>query len=118
VDRKHVVGTVWNEIVNWIRQESAAATALVEAFIALGIAFGWWHWSDAQTGTVIGIVSALLGMFVRSQVTPVVRARPVRSEPGTPRVAPGPGTPPGFGGPPPQRGPQGGPPQGPGPGQL
>ncbi len=67
---------VWNKIVAWVRQESAAATALVESFIALGIAFGWWHWSPAQTGAVIGIVSALLGMFVRSQVTPLHRMTP------------------------------------------
>jgi hypothetical protein len=69
---------VWNNIVGWIRQESAAATALVQAFIALGIAFEWWHWSPAQTGAVIGIVAALLGMFVRSQVTPIHRLRPER----------------------------------------
>ena len=73
---------VWHNIVGWIRQESAAATALVQAFIALGIAFEWWHWSPAQTGAVIGIVAALLGMFVRSQVTPIHRLRPERRTPG------------------------------------
>jgi hypothetical protein len=62
---------VWNVIVGWIRQESVAATALVQAFIALGIAFTWWTWSTAQTGAVFGITSALLAMFVRSQVTPL-----------------------------------------------
>jgi hypothetical protein len=67
--------TTWRGTTNWVRQESAAATALIQAFIALGIAFTWWHWSNAQTGAVIGIVSALLGMFVRSQVTPTVRPR-------------------------------------------
>ena len=71
----HVVRTVWNGIVNWVRQESAAATALVQAFIALGIAFSWWTWSPAQTGAVIGITAAMLGMFVRSQVTPIVRTK-------------------------------------------
>ena len=77
--RPHNFGVmVWNNIVGWIRQESAAATALVQAFIALGIAFEWWHWSPAQTGAVIGIVAALLGMFVRSQVTPIHRLRPER----------------------------------------
>ncbi len=64
---------VLNQIVKWVRQESAAAQALVLAFIALGIAFRWWTWSNAQTGAVVGIVAALLGMFVRSQVTPLVR---------------------------------------------
>ncbi len=62
-------------IVTWVRKESAATQALILAFIALGIAFEWWHWSDAQTGAVVGIVAALLGMFVRSQVTPLIQPR-------------------------------------------
>ena len=66
---------VLKAIVTWVRQESAATHSLVIAFIALGIAFQWWHWSDAETGAVVGIVSALLGMFVRSQVTPLIRPR-------------------------------------------
>jgi hypothetical protein len=73
---RNIGGTVWYNIVGWVRQESAATTALVQAFIALGIAFEWWHWSPAQTGAVVGIVAALLGMFVRSQVTPIHKFRP------------------------------------------
>lgn len=49
--------------------------ALILAFVALGIAFQWWHWSSAQIGAVVGISAVLLGMFVRSQVTPLVRPR-------------------------------------------
>lgn len=64
---------VLNQIVKWVRQESSATQALIQALIALGIAFQWWHWSDAQTGTVVGISAALLAMFVRSQVTPLIR---------------------------------------------
>jgi hypothetical protein len=63
----------WDAIVNWVRQEPAVTQALIQAFIALGIAFAWWHWSNAQTGAVYGIVAALLGMFTRSQVTPLIR---------------------------------------------
>jgi hypothetical protein len=63
------------QIVTWVRQESSATQVLIQAFIALGIAFQWWHWSNAQTGAVVGISAALLGMFVRSQVTPLVRPR-------------------------------------------
>jgi hypothetical protein len=74
--------TVWTTIVGWVREESAAASALVLAFIALGIAFEWWHWSPAQTGAVVGITAALLGMFVRSQVTPICRLRPKAGQPG------------------------------------
>jgi hypothetical protein len=81
MDGKHVASSVWNGVVGWVRQESAATAALIQAFIALGIAFAWWHWTTAQTGAVIGIVAALLGMFVRSQVTPLVRPRSGRNVP-------------------------------------
>jgi hypothetical protein len=80
----NIGGTLWYNVVGWVRQESAAATALVQAFIALGIAFEWWHWSPAQTGAVVGIVAALLGMFVRSQVTPIHPFRPKTARPGAP----------------------------------
>jgi hypothetical protein len=84
----HVVRTVWNAVVNWIRQESAATSALVLAFIALGIAFAWWSWSTAQTGAVFGITAALLAMFVRSQVTPIARNKPPRRLTATGQAAP------------------------------
>lgn len=74
----------WKAIVTWVRQESAATQALVQAFIALGLAFQWWHWAQAQTGAVVGITGALMGMFVRSQVTPTIRPR---SADGRPLVA-------------------------------
>jgi hypothetical protein len=123
MDGKHIASSVWNGITGWVRQESAAATALVQAFIALGIAFSWWHWSNAQTGAVYGIVAALLGMFVRSQVTPLVRPRSARnvrlaevvpgdSQPAPPQPAPPPATP-NPAGPNPTL-PQFGPPAGPG----
>jgi hypothetical protein len=67
------VNSAWKQAATWVRREPAAAESLILAFIALGIAFGWWQWSDAQTGAVIGIAAALLGMFVRSQVTPLIQ---------------------------------------------
>jgi hypothetical protein len=66
---------IFDEIVKWVRQEPSATQALILAFLALGVAFQWWHWSSAQTGAVFGIAAVLLGMFVRSQVTPTVRPR-------------------------------------------
>jgi uncharacterized membrane protein YccC len=69
------VEQVFKAIVTWVRLESAATQSLVTAFIALGIAFQWWHWSNSETGAVIGIMTALFGMFVRSQVTPLIRPR-------------------------------------------
>jgi hypothetical protein len=62
-------------VANWVRQESAATQALISAVLAVGIAFQWWHWTPAETGAVVGIAAALLGMFVRSQVTPTIRPR-------------------------------------------
>jgi hypothetical protein len=69
------IAHIFDEIVKWVRQEPSAAQALILAFLALGVAFQWWHWSGAQTGAVFGIAAVLLGMFVRSQVTPTVRPR-------------------------------------------
>jgi hypothetical protein len=128
---RNIGGTVWYNVVGWVRQESAAATALVQAFIALGIAFEWWHWSPAQTGAVVGIVAALLGMFVRSQVTPIHKLKPRTRHPGASgrgmssgpqgdldsgiRVLPDTGTGPAGG---PGAGMAGAPPSGPGAGQA
>jgi hypothetical protein len=72
---KQDIGKFFKAIITWIRQESAATQSLITAFIALGIAFQWWTWSNSETGAVIGISTALLGMFVRSQVTPLIRPR-------------------------------------------
>ena len=86
------VKRAWITIVTWVRQEPAAAQALILVFVALGIAFQWWHWSDAQTGAVVGIAAALLGMFVRSQVTPLIqptaRGQALVPAPGEPQAAP------------------------------
>jgi hypothetical protein len=70
---EQTVRKVLRAIVTWVRQESAATQALIQALIAVGIAFGWWHWTNAQIGAIVGISAALLGMFVRSQVTPLIR---------------------------------------------
>jgi hypothetical protein len=69
------IAHIFDEIVKWVRQEPSSIQALILAFLALGVAFQWWHWSSAQTGAVFGIAAVLLGMFVRSQVTPTVRPR-------------------------------------------
>ena len=74
--------TVLREVVTWVRQEPATTQAVLLVVIALGITFGWWQWTDAQIGAVIGITATLLSMFVRSQVTPLIRpvdaGRPLR----------------------------------------
>jgi hypothetical protein len=66
------IGRAWIAVVTWVRKEPSATQAIILAFIAIGIAFQWWHWSNGQIGAVVGIAAALLGMFVRSQVTPLI----------------------------------------------
>jgi hypothetical protein len=81
-------------LVTWVRKEPVATQALIQVFIALGIAFQWWYWSDAQTGAVVGISAALLGMVVRSQVTPLIqpatKGRRLMPAPDETAVAPAP----------------------------
>lgn len=72
-------------IGNILRQESVSLQALVQAVIALGLAFNWWNWSDGQTGAVVGIAAALLSMFARSQVTPTIRPRSADGKPLVPQ---------------------------------
>jgi len=87
------VTRAWMAIVTWVRKEPAATQAIILAFIAIGIAFQWWHWSNSQTGAVIGISTALLGMFVRSQVTPLIQSTAIERRPvpsaDTPKTATG-----------------------------
>jgi len=86
------VKRAWDAAATWVRQEPAATQALIQVFVALGIAFQWWHWSGAQTGAVVGITAALLGMFVRSQVTPLIqptaRGRALVPAPSEPETGP------------------------------
>lgn len=86
-----MLSNAFEAVVRWIRQESAAFQALVQAFIALGIAFGWWSWTSSQTGAVVGITAALLAMFVRSQVTPLIRPVTSDNRPLIPDPSTGPG---------------------------
>ncbi len=58
-----------------IRREPALVTALVSALIALGVSFGL-NLSTDQVGTIMAVVAALLGFFVRSQVTPTKNIPP------------------------------------------
>ena len=53
-----------------IRTEPALIAGAVEAVVALAVAFGL-DWTAEQVATVIAVTSALLALFVRSQVTPV-----------------------------------------------
>jgi len=54
-----------------IRTEPALVSGLIAAVLALGISFGL-PVSAEQVGFIMAVVSALLAVVVRSQVTPVV----------------------------------------------
>lgn len=52
---------------------TAAVELLIKAIAALGMAFGWWSWSDDQTAAILLVESAVFGivfLFVRGSVTP------------------------------------------------
>ena len=58
-------------ILDRIRREPALVTGLVGAVIALGVSFGL-ELSGEQTGAIMALVSAILAVVTRQQVTPVV----------------------------------------------
>jgi hypothetical protein len=55
-----------------LREEPVAVTAFFQAIIGLGIAFGWWHWSPAETGAVIALAAGTLTL-IRGVVVPTAR---------------------------------------------
>ena len=58
-------------ILDRIRREPALVTGLVGALIALGVSFGL-ELSGEQTGAIMALVSAILAVVTRQQVTPYV----------------------------------------------
>lgn len=58
--------TLWNRIAN----EPVLVTTLVGALISLLVVFGV-PITDEQKVAVIGLLTAVLALFARSQVTPV-----------------------------------------------
>jgi hypothetical protein len=54
-------------------------TAAVSATLALGTGFGWWHMTEEETGALLGVVTALIGVGsalyardkVRADKTPI-----------------------------------------------
>lgn len=55
-----------------LRTEPAAIVGALEALLALALAFGL-DLSPEQVGAIIAAVTAVLALFVRSQVTPTVK---------------------------------------------
>lgn len=51
-------------------REPAAVLAAVQSALALMLAFGV-KLSTEQVGTIVAVTSAILGLVVRSQVTPI-----------------------------------------------
>jgi len=72
-----------------LREEPVAVTAVVQAIIGVGIAFGWWHWTPAQTGAVVGLAAGSFTV-VRGMVIPTAKQR--QAAVAVPGGAPVPGT--------------------------
>lgn len=63
---KSILASLWDRI----QREPVLVTTLVGAVLALFVAFGLTISPDQKTA-VIGVVTAILALFARSQVTPV-----------------------------------------------
>ena len=63
------VSAVWQRI----QDEPAMTLAVIQAAIALFVAFGL-NLSGDQVGAIVAVTAAFLGWVTRSQVTPVARA--------------------------------------------
>ena len=55
------------------KSEPAAVLAAVQSALALMLAFGV-DLTTEQVGTIVAVTSAVLGLIVRSQVTPITKA--------------------------------------------
>jgi uncharacterized membrane protein (UPF0136 family) len=56
-------------IVDKIKSEPALVAGIVQAVVALAVAFGL-PLTDAQQGTILALSAAILALFVRQRVTP------------------------------------------------
>ena len=72
-----MTSSLLEKIYVWFKTEPTSFQAAVQAFLAMGLIFGWWHWSVQQTGAVVGLVAVLLSLVVRSQVTPTYNVHKV-----------------------------------------
>ncbi len=50
--------------------EPVALAATVQSLVGFGIIMGWIHMTDAQTGSLMIAINAVLGLGVRALVTP------------------------------------------------
>jgi hypothetical protein len=56
-------------LVHLAAREPVTIVGLIQAGIALGTVFGWWHWSPEENGAVTAMIAGALA-FVRGLVTP------------------------------------------------
>ena len=63
-----------------IRTEPALIAGLVQAILALAIAFGL-DLTPVQVGAILAVTAAVLAVVVRSQVTPVKSVPPTSPSP-------------------------------------
>jgi hypothetical protein len=76
------------EPVAWVSSLVNGFKTLVLAVLALALAFGWVHWSDAQNAAVIGVVAAAFVIIstistaiLRQKVTPLASPRAADGSP-------------------------------------
>ena len=65
---------VLSKVMHRLRAEPVACQGVVQSGLAAMVGFGLLTWTAEQTGLVLALSAALLGMMARSQVSPTVNA--------------------------------------------
>jgi hypothetical protein len=72
-------------MLRYIREEPVLCQALVQAALALLVAFGT-HLSPSQVGALVAFSAAFLSVLTRSQVTPIANPKLTDGSTGTATV--------------------------------
>jgi hypothetical protein len=62
------------KVAQKLRAEPVAYQSVVQAGLATMVGFGVVSWTPEQTGLVLALSAAILGVLTRSQVKPTVKA--------------------------------------------
>lgn len=61
---------MWNRFIDWLKREPTILVQLAQGVLGGLVAFGAIAFSEAQTGAVLGLVSAASGLFLALGVRP------------------------------------------------
>jgi len=85
-----VAAHVWPKTQKQPVAVAGTVTALVSTTLSLGIGFAWWHLTQAQNASLIGLVTAIVAVAsavaARSAVTPVTPVPVTPNQPNQPNL--------------------------------